>query len=139
MIYTNDLFSFRKELKECNGNFKDCRNLLAAFCNVEKLSLQDSCEKLVGLMVENEKLLKNLQEKIYARDPPISDSLRLFVRKIGYQISGNWLGSIGLDRYTGRDCSKAELVMGLFKYSKDVNIYKTDNQVEKFGQYFPHD
>ncbi len=139
IIYTNDLLSFRKELIECNGDFKNCRNLLSSFCSIENLSLQESSERLVKMIVDGEEHFKNLHKKIYERNPPISKNLRLFVRKSGYLVGGNWLGCIGINRYTGKDCSKAELVMGHFKYSKNFNIYESNNEVEKFGQYFPHD
>ncbi len=139
VVLCNDFYSFRKEILECDGDLKRCRNLIALYMLLENLTLQESINKLHKFLLKTDEEVLQIVDSL-KKDKSISKETEQFVENFLALIGGNYLFSIGLKRYHGKNLKGFIPLSGNFIFSEFETIIIPDKDVDEnwgfFFQYF---
>jgi len=136
LFFVNEIYSFRKELIECSGNFEICRNLIALFVTLDGMSLQGAVDRLMDMIRESEKKIWDLENEYYATHD-VSEAMNHYINSFNLVCGGNWITHVGLDRYTSLDPEKeAKIIKGKFVYDKEITVIHDTEPAESLTDYF---
>ncbi len=118
-VLVNDLYSFRKEIIQCDRVFKRCQNLIALYVNLENLSLQESVDKLHKQIIETDNQVLEIVDAL-RQEYSNSKHMNIFFDEFLGILGGNWLFLNGLKRYQGKNLKGFIPLSGRFVFSENV-------------------
>jgi hypothetical protein len=130
ILLVNDLFSFRKEIIESNGDLRYCSNSIILYMVTENLLLQDSVDKLFKELNKTDKAFLAI-EKNLKLEKTLSNNMIKFIDGLKALIGGNWLFQLGLKRYHGKNFTGIVPLSGKFIFSEEETIIIPDKIIEK--------